>query len=165
VGAATVALASFPSQAQISNDVVKIGVLTDMNGVFSDAVGAGSVLAAKMAVEDFGGSVLGKPIEVVSADHQNKADVGAAVARQWFDADKVDAIFDLNTSSVALAVQQIGRDKKRLTFMSGAGSSDITGKFCTPYTVLCLRSCLGERYDTVDHEERWQGAGFCSVTT
>jgi branched-chain amino acid transport system substrate-binding protein len=96
-------LASLPSQAQISNDVAKIGALIDMNGVFSDAVGAGSALAAKMAVEDFGGSVLGKPIAVVSADHQNKVDVGAA-AREWFD---IDAIFVLNTSSVALAVQQI----------------------------------------------------------
>src|SRR5262249_14079795 len=92
--------------AQVSDDVVKIGVLTDMTGLYSDLSGPGSVAAAQMSVEDFGGKVLGKRIEVISADHQNKPDVGAAIARRWFDLEEVDAIVDVPTSSVAFAVQE-----------------------------------------------------------
>lgn len=123
------------AHAQVSDDVVKVGVLTDMNSLYADAMGPGSVVAARMAIEDFGGTVLGKKIELVSADHQNKPDIGGSIARQWIDTDKVDAIVDVPTSSVALAVQQIAREKKRITLMSGPASSDITGKFCSPYNV------------------------------
>src|ERR1700748_1676526 len=94
------------AQVQISNDVVKIGVLTDMSSLYSDLGGQGSVIAAQMAVKDFGGKVLGKPVEVISADHLNKPDVGSNIARQWIDQDHVDAIVDVPTSSVALAVQE-----------------------------------------------------------
>jgi branched-chain amino acid transport system substrate-binding protein len=121
--------------AQVSDDVVKLGVLTDMTGLYADFSGKGSLLAAQMAVEDFGGKVLGKPIEVISADHQNKPDVGVAIARKWIDTEKVDAIVDLATSSVALAVLEVMKERKRVALLSGSASSDITGKACTPYTV------------------------------
>jgi branched-chain amino acid transport system substrate-binding protein len=118
--------------AQISDDVVKIGVLNDQSGIYADLSGPGSVIAARMAVEDFGGSVAGKKIEIVFADHQNKPDVGAGIASKWFDVEKVDAIVDVPVSSVALAVQQVTRQKDRIVLFSAAGSSDITGKACTP---------------------------------
>ncbi len=133
--AAALLLAPAAARAQISDDVVKLGVLSDMSSLYSDATGKGSLVAAQMAVEDFGGTVLGKPIEVVSADHQNTPDVGANIARQWYDEDKVDAIVDVPTSSVALAVQQISKDKDRVFLMSGPGSSDLTGPACSPVGV------------------------------
>jgi branched-chain amino acid transport system substrate-binding protein len=127
------AMALAPSaRAQISDDVVKIGVLNDMSSLYADATGKGSLTAAQMAVADFGGKVKGKPIEVISADHQNKPDVGSTIARTWYDVDKVDAIVDVPTSSVALAVQQITRERNRVFLMSGPGSSDLTGSTCSP---------------------------------
>src|SRR5690242_21040545 len=109
---ATLAFSSAAS-AEMSGDVVKIGVLSDMSGLYADIGGAGSVEAARMAIADFGGSVNGKKIELVSADHQNKPDVGSAIATQWFGNDGVDAIVDVPTSSVALAVQEVARNKNR----------------------------------------------------
>jgi branched-chain amino acid transport system substrate-binding protein len=120
------------AQAQISDDVVKLGVLTDMNSLYSDATGTGSLIAAQMAAEDFGGKVKGKPIEVIGADHQNKPDIGSNIARQWYDTGKVDAIVDVPTSSIALAVQQITKEKNRVFLMSGPGASDLTGPACSP---------------------------------
>ena len=128
-------LAAGVAQAQISNDVVKIGVLTDMSSLYSDLAGPGSVIAAKMAVADFGGKVAGKPIEVISADHLNKPDVGSNIARQWIDQDHVDAIVDVPTSSVALAVQEVTKEKGKIFLISGAASSDLTGKACSPTSV------------------------------
>ncbi|HEX3865037.1 MAG TPA: ABC transporter substrate-binding protein [Stellaceae bacterium] len=130
--ALTVATAA---QAQITQDTVKIGVLADMSSLYADLGGSGSVEAAKMAVADFGGTVGGKKIEIVSADHQNKPDTGAAIARQWFDQDGVDMITDLTTSSVALAVQEVARAKNKVILVSGAASSDLTGKACAPTSV------------------------------
>ena len=112
---------------------VKIGVLTDMSSLYADIGGPGSVEAARMAIEDFGGKVLGRPIELVSADHQNKPDVGSNIARRWYDEDGVDLITDVPTSSVALAVEDVSREKHKLAIFTGAGSSDITGKNCSPY--------------------------------
>ena len=112
------ALCCGTASAQISDGVVKLGVLNDMSSLYSDATGKGSLVAAQMAVHDFGGKVLGKPIEVVAADHQNKPDIGANIARQWYDQEQVDAIVDVPTSSVALAVQQISKDKDRVFLMS-----------------------------------------------
>ena len=119
----------------ISDGVVKLGVLNDMSSLYADVSGRGGVLAAQMAVEDFGGKVLGAPVEVISGDHQNKPDVGAGIARQWIDADHVDAIVDVPTSSVALAVEDVTREKKRIFLMSGPASSDLTGKACSPYGI------------------------------
>jgi branched-chain amino acid transport system substrate-binding protein len=121
-----------PAFAQISDDVVKIGVLNDQSGLYADLAGPGSVVAARMAVEDFGGKVLGKPVEIVVADHQNKADIGAAIARQWFDVDKVDMAIDFANSSVALAVEQLAKDRNRIAIATAVGSTDFTGKACTP---------------------------------
>jgi branched-chain amino acid transport system substrate-binding protein len=119
-------------KAQVSGDAVKIGVLNDQSGLYADFGGRGSVIAAQMAAEDFGGKVLGKPIQILSADHQNKPDVGSNIARQWFDQDGVDAIADLTTSSVALAVQEIGKQNGRITMTSGAATSRLTGDACSP---------------------------------
>ncbi len=121
--------------AQVSDGVVKLGVLNDMSSLYADVSGKGGVVAAQMAAEDFGGKVLGAPIEIMSGDHQNKPDIGAAIARQWIDTDHVDAIVDVPTSSVALAIQEVTREKKRLFLMSGAGTSDLTGKACSPYGI------------------------------
>ncbi|MGB8183151.1 MAG: ABC transporter substrate-binding protein [Stellaceae bacterium] len=118
--------------AQAANDKVVIGVMNDMSSVYSYLGGMGSVVAARMAVHDFGGKVLGKPIEVIYADHQNKPDVGAAIAQKWFDQDGVDAIVDLPTSSVAIAVQQVAKERGKVTLISNGGSSELTGKFCSP---------------------------------
>src|SRR5512143_1880231 len=120
---------------KVSDGAVKIGVLTDMTGYYSDRAGPGSVVAAKMAVEDFGGKVLGKPIEVISADHQNKADIASNTARKWFDEDKVDVIADLVSSSTAGAVMPVAAEKKRITLLSGPGSTPIAGEKCTAYNV------------------------------
>jgi len=114
---------------------VVIGVLTDMSGLYSDVGGKGSVLAAQMAVDEVGGSVAGMPIEVVSADHQNKPDVGSTVAREWYDTKNVDVIVDVPTSSVAFAVSDVTRDKNKVFLASGAGSSDLTGSKCSPNTI------------------------------
>ncbi len=122
------------SQAQTKTESpVKIGIMTDMSGVYSDIAGAGSVAAAKMAVDEFGGRILGQPIEVIQADHQNKPDVGSALAARWFDVEQVDVIADLATSNVALAVQEAARTRKRISIVSTAGVSDLTGKACSPY--------------------------------
>ena len=132
VGAA--ALMASAAHAEIPDNVVKIGILNDMSGPYSALGGQGSLEAAKMAVEDFGGTVQGAPVEVVGADHQNKADIGATIARQWFDAEQVDTIMDLTTSSVALAVQAIAGEKQKIDIVTGGGTSDLSGKACTPYS-------------------------------
>jgi branched-chain amino acid transport system substrate-binding protein len=135
VAAALAGLAGAAS-AQISDGVVKIGVMNDMSGLYADIAGPGSVVAARLAVEDFQKmSKAGLKVEIVSADHQNKPDVGSTLARQWYDTDKVDMISDVPTSSVALAVSQITRDKGKAFVNSGAASSDLTGKACSPNTV------------------------------
>jgi branched-chain amino acid transport system substrate-binding protein len=131
LAAATLAFAGGAS-AQISDGVVKIGVMSDLAGPYADLSGKGSVEAARMAVADFGGKVKGMPIEILSADHQNKPDVASGIARQWYDADKVDMITDLVTSSTALAVQQVAREKQRIDIVVTAATSDLTGKACSP---------------------------------
>jgi branched-chain amino acid transport system substrate-binding protein len=132
---AAVALSAGAAQAQISDDVVKLGVLTDMSSLYSDATGKGSLTAVQMAVADFGGKVKGKPIVVLSGDHQNKPDVGVNIVRNWIDNDKMDALFDVPTSSVALALSTLMTEKNKIFMNSGAGSSDLTGKACSPIFV------------------------------
>src|ERR1051326_3957208 len=129
------ATAGGAAQAQISDNVIKIGVLSDMSSLYTDLAGAGSVIAAKMAVEDSGIEKRGYKVEIISADHQNKPDVGSQIARQWYDTDKVDVIVDVPNSGVALAVNQITRDKGKAFLVSGAASSDLTGKACSPNTI------------------------------
>jgi branched-chain amino acid transport system substrate-binding protein len=129
---AAAALLAGPASAQISDDVVKLGVLNDQSSLYADITGQGSVIAARLAVEDFGGKVLDKPVEVIFADHQNKPDVGSNIANRWLDTEKVDALVDVPTSSVALAVQEIAKTKNRIFLISGAAASDLTGKACSP---------------------------------
>jgi len=128
---------SSPSDAQgeISGGVVKLGVLTDETGVFSSLSGEGSIEATRMAVEDFGGKAAGKPIEIIHADHQNKTDIGASIARRWMDVDGVDVIIDVPNSAIVLAVQQLVKEKNRVLLVSTAGTADLTGKACSPVGV------------------------------
>jgi branched-chain amino acid transport system substrate-binding protein len=133
--AAAVLMAAGTAQAQMSDGGIKIGVLSDMSSLYTDLSGAGSVLAARMAVEDSGIAGRGIKVEIVSADHQNKADVGSNTARQWYDVDKVDLIVDTPNSAVALAVNEITREKNKVFMVSGAASSDLTGPKCSPNTV------------------------------
>jgi branched-chain amino acid transport system substrate-binding protein len=128
-------LSTAPSCAEISDNVVKIGVLTDMNGPASTPTGQGSLTAAQMAVDDFGGTVLGKPISVIVGDHQLKPDIGAAIARRWYDTEQVDLIVDVPVSAVGLAVQNIANEKHRLFITQSTGAADFHGKFCSPYAM------------------------------
>ncbi|MBY3422503.1 ABC transporter substrate-binding protein [Rhizobium laguerreae] len=126
------AICSTTASAQMSNDTVRIGVLTDYTGMFAGLSGPGGEIAARMAVDDFGGKVGGVPIELMSADHQNKADLGSALVRRWYDEDGVDLVVDVPNSSVALAVQAIANERKKLVIYAGAGTADLTGKACMP---------------------------------
>ncbi|MCK1394471.1 ABC transporter substrate-binding protein [Bradyrhizobium sp. 1] len=135
VASAALMIATGARAQGVSDDVVKIGVLTDMSGQFSHESGPGSVTAIKMAVDDFGGKVLGRPIEVVVADHQNKPDTASALARKWFDVEKVDMIANLINSSIALTVSGLAKDKNRIAIINGSGSSRLTGDACTPNSV------------------------------
>ncbi|MCC8973429.1 ABC transporter substrate-binding protein [Bradyrhizobium brasilense] len=131
----SVAFAAAPSHAQISHDAVKIGVLTDQAGLYADAAGPGAVEAVRMAIADFGGKVLGKPIAMVDADHQNKADIGAGIARRWYEQENVDVIVDFANSAVAFAVLELTKQKNKAMLVSSAGSSDLTGKGCSANSV------------------------------
>ncbi len=119
--------------ASASAQGVKIGILNDQSGVYADYGGKGSLEAAKMAIEDFGGEVLGKPVELVTADHQNKPDLAVSIARKWYETDGVDMITELTTSSVALAIQELSNQQKKIDIVVGAATSRITGDACTPY--------------------------------
>jgi branched-chain amino acid transport system substrate-binding protein len=133
--AASLALAAPAAHAQISDGVVKIGVLSDMSSLYSDIGGGGSAVAARLAVDDFAPAKHGMKVELISADHLNKPDVGSSIARQWYDVDKVDVIVDVPTSSIALAINQIAREKGKAFLVSGAATSDLTGKACSPNTI------------------------------
>lgn len=126
---------AFAQTPKISNNAIRLGVLTDMSGVYADISGPGAVEAAKMAVEDFGSAIPGVTIEVVSADHQNKADIGVAKAREWYDVGGVDAVFEMMASSVAIAVFEMTKEKQKIAIASGAASSALTGKNCSPFGI------------------------------
>ncbi|MCA8882864.1 MAG: ABC transporter substrate-binding protein [Rhodobacteraceae bacterium] len=132
MGVSASAMIASGAAAEISDGKVKIGVLTDLSSTYSDLAGNGAVVAAEMAIEDFGGSVAGAPIELVSADHQNKADIAANKARQWGDSEQVDAFAELVTTSVALAVFEIAKQQNKIALVSGAASSPLTGSACIP---------------------------------
>ncbi len=170
-------LASPAARAQVSDDVVKIGVLTDMNGPASTPTGQGSVTAAQMAVDDFGGKVLGKPISVIVGDHQLKPDIGAGLARRWYDTEQVDLIVDVPVSAVGLAVQNVANEKKRMFIAHSTGAADFHGKFCSPYAIQWVFDthalAVGTAQEVVkrgarrfrhDHQERRQGARLGAPT-
>jgi branched-chain amino acid transport system substrate-binding protein len=132
------------AKAQIAGDTVRIGVLTDLTSVYSSNTGTGSVLAAQMAIEDFGGTVRGRKIVLLSADHQNKTDIGVGIAREWLDQDHVDAIVDVPTSSIALAVQDLTKKANRVFLISGGGSSDLTNAACSPTGIQWTYDSYGQ---------------------
>ncbi len=132
VGALLIGATPGTALAQISDDLVRIGILTDLSGPYADSGGKGSVVAAEMAVKDFGGAVKGKKIEIISADHQNKPDVASTIARRWFDTERVDAILDLPVTAIALAAQQVAKEKNRTVMITAAATSDFTSKLCNP---------------------------------
>ena len=133
LAAGALCVAAGSAQAQFSDGTIKIGVMNDQSGTYADLSGQGSVWAAKKAIEDFCKTTkCHDKIEVVFADHQNKPDIGSNVVRQWFDVDKVDVVVDVPTSSVALAVNTITKEKNKVFLVSGAAASDLTGKDCTP---------------------------------
>jgi branched-chain amino acid transport system substrate-binding protein len=129
---AALSLGAGTANAQISGDAVKIGVLNDQSGLYADFGGTGSVIAAQLAAEDFGGTVLGKPIQVLSADHQNKVDLASATARQWIDVDGVDVFADLTNSAVALAIQNLAKERNRIALFSGPATTRLTNEDCSP---------------------------------
>jgi branched-chain amino acid transport system substrate-binding protein len=131
-GAMLMAPAVARAEPVISDGIVKLGVLTDMSGMYSDGTGPGSVLCCRLAAEEFGNKVLGYPIEVIAGDHQNKPDIGGELARRWFDTEKVDVVLDCPVSSVALQVQQVAKDRNRIFLNSAAGATVLTGKACSP---------------------------------
>jgi branched-chain amino acid transport system substrate-binding protein len=133
--AAAVATLAGAAHAQVSDGVIKIGVMNDQSGLYADLAGPGSVVAARMAVEDFGAAKKGMKVEILVADHQNKPDVGSTIARQWYDVDKVDLIMDVPTSSVVLAVNQITREKNKALIVSTGATADLTGKACSPNSI------------------------------
>jgi branched-chain amino acid transport system substrate-binding protein len=135
LGFALLGLSSGIASAQIPGNSVKVGVLSDFSGPFSDQAGKGSLIAAQMAAEDFAKESKGLKVEIISADHQNKPDVGSAIARRWVDQEQVDAIVDLPNSGVALAVNTVMKEKNRTMLASGSATSDLTGKYCEPTTV------------------------------
>ena len=126
--------AASPAFAQVSDNVVRIAIINDMNGIYADAGGKGSIVAAQLAAEDYGGKVLGLPIEIVSSDHQNKPDIASNLARQAYDTGGVDAIADAGSSAAALAMQNVSREKKKIILMSGPATAEITGKSCSLYS-------------------------------
>src|SRR5437660_6943753 len=131
----TLGLTASAGKAEYRGGPIKIGVLNDQSGLYADIAGSASVWIARKAVEDFGAAAKGMKVEIVSGDHQNKPDIGLSVARQWFDVDKVDAIADVPTSSVALAINELTRDKNKVFLAVGPATSDLTGKACSPNTV------------------------------
>jgi branched-chain amino acid transport system substrate-binding protein len=130
-----IASSASAQSAKISDGVVKIGVLTDLSGVYSDFSGNGSIVATQMAIDDFGGKVLGAPIELVSADHQNKADIGANIARQWYESGKVDVILDTTNSAVTLAVVGVTKEKNKIVIIGGSSTTRVTTSDCTPNSI------------------------------
>ncbi|MFG1302102.1 ABC transporter substrate-binding protein [Xanthobacter sp. V3C-3] len=132
LGATAAGLAA-PAAAQMSDNRIRIGVLSDLAGVYSDINGEGSAMAARLAAAEFGNAIRGVPVEIIVGDHQNKADIAASLARKWIDTEQVDVIADVPNSAAALAVQDITRERRRIFLMSGPGSVDLTGKACSPY--------------------------------
>jgi len=135
LGALALLLTAATAHAEITGDAVRIGVLNDQSGPYADLAGPGSVVAAQMAIDDFGGTVGGKPIKLLVADHQNKADIGLSIARQWYGPDHVDMIIDFTNSAIALAVQSLAKDQNKLAIFTSASSSDLTGSACTATSI------------------------------
>lgn len=153
-----------PSYAQVSDDVVKIGVLGDESGPFADSGGLGAIQVAKMAAEDFGGKILGKPIQIIHADHLNKPDNAVNIARQWIDVEKVDAFLNLTLSPVAIAVQGLADSRKRTVMVTGASSTELTGKFCSRYASHWLEDSYTLTAAVIKASNREKGKKWFFIT-
>lgn len=164
--ASAVPILSLPrvSAAALSGAPIRVGVLTDMSGNYRDPAGPGAVEAARMAVKEHGGSALGRPVEVLAADHQNKADIGSAIARRWFDQDGAGAIFEMVSSAVALAVQGIAREKGRISVATGAATSALTGKACSPLGMHWVYDTFALANTTARELVRQGGASWFFIT-
>jgi branched-chain amino acid transport system substrate-binding protein len=163
--AATLAgVSATQAQSKVSDAVVRIGVLTDMSGPYSDLAGKGSLTAAQMAVEDFGGKVLGAPVDVDFADHLNKPDVAANIAREWFDTKQVDAVVDLAGSPVSLAVMELAKQQNRIAFVTGSGTSRITNDACNANTVHTSWDSYSQSYSIVNAVYRQGGHSWFFIT-
>jgi branched-chain amino acid transport system substrate-binding protein len=160
----SLALHLTPMPATAQENAVKIGVLDDMTGPYADNTGPGDVLAVRMAVADFGGTVLGKPIEIVSADMQSKVDVGVGIARQWFDQEQVDMIIGVPHSAIALGVVKLAEQKNRIFLPTGAATAELTGKACSPQTVHWVYDTYGQSKTLVNALTRQGGDSFFFVT-
>ena len=157
-------LVSTAALAQLSNDAVKIGVLTDMNGPASTPTGQGSVTAAQMAIDDFGGKVLGKPISLIVGDHQLKPDIGGNLARRWYDVEQVDLIVDVPVSAVGLAVQGIANEKKKLFITHSTLTADFHGKSCSPYAIQWVIDTRALAVGTADAVVKRGGDSWFFIT-
>ncbi|MDR3534499.1 MAG: ABC transporter substrate-binding protein [Rhodopila sp.] len=164
VAGAAAALASGPAMAQISDDVVKIGVIADMTGPYADIGGMGVVRAVELAVKDFGGTVLGKPIEVVSANYLSKVDIAASKAREWYDVDKVDLIIESSDSAAALAMLKIATEKKKPIVFAGSVSAMLTGKECTPFGIQWTYNTYALAAGTAGSLDRQGGDSWYFIT-
>ncbi len=133
--AVVLAIAIGATAARAEENVLRVGIITDMSGQYSDGNGSGSVITAQMAAEEIGGTVAGRTIEIISGDHQNKADIASTIVREWIDTKHVDLVAEGVNSAVALAVMNVTRERNKPFLISGAGSSDITGKYCTPTSI------------------------------
>lgn len=156
---ALAATAAIAQEGRLSDDVLRIGLIEDMSGVYADITGKGAVAAAELAVEEFGGKVLGKPVEVLSADHQNKPDIAATIARRWFDEEKLDAVLDVASSSPAIAVLEVAKQKEKIITLSSPGSLRITNDLCGPYVVHWAYDSYAIAHST---GQALVGAGFDS---
>jgi branched-chain amino acid transport system substrate-binding protein len=164
-GLAGAGLGGWPRGVRAQTKPFRIAVLTDMTGYAAELAGPGSAVAARMASEDFGGQVLGRPIEVLVGDHQNKPDIGATVARQWFDLDSVNAIFDIPNSAVGFAVQEICRQKNGLVIFSTGGASDLTGKNCSPNSICWSYNTYAVARTTADALMHQRGTSWYFIST
>ncbi|MCW2239734.1 ABC transporter substrate-binding protein [Azospirillum canadense] len=162
--AAVIALGVATPPAHADGKPVRVGVLTDMSGNYADPAGKGAVIAAQMAIDELGGKVLGRPVELLQADHQNKADVGSVVARKWFDVDGVDAVFEMVSSAVALAVQDIAREKKKVTVATGAATSALTGAACSPTGIHWVYDTYSQANSTARELVRQGGDSWYFIT-
>src|SRR6185437_10879759 len=155
---------SAPAMAQLSDDMVKIGVGTDMASLYSDINGQGAVVATQMAIDDFGGSILGKKIELISGDIQNKADVAATLAGRWYGDEKVDMIMGSGASSSSIATMNVANEKKRVFLAPDPASSDITGKLCNPYTVQWVYDTASQANGTGKEVVKTGGKSWFFIT-
>src|SRR5262245_23552860 len=164
LGVALLSCALFAGAASAQNNAVKIGVLDDMSGPYAENTGPGDVVSAKLAIADFGGSVLGKPIELVSADFQSKVDVGVGIAKRWYDDENVDMILGIPNSAIALALVKVAVEKNRIVMPTAAATSELTGKSCTSHSIHWIYDTYGQTKTIVQALSKQGGDSWFFIT-